>query len=90
MALPAGSVHDSTAIYVTQAEFLTGSLIMGYTGEQAPEAATTFYHRTGFSDAQLDNYQELAAVLAVCYAAPHNYQRLSDDKLCLSGAGMAV
>ena len=66
-------------LYMTQAEFLTGSLIMGYTGEQAPDAATTFYHRTGFSDAQLDNYrQRFGSFGRFATPLPHNYQRLSD------------
>jgi glyoxylase-like metal-dependent hydrolase (beta-lactamase superfamily II) len=66
-------------LHMTQAEFLTGSLIMGYTGEQAPPAATSFYHRTGFSDAQLENYRErFGSFGQFATPLPHNYQRLSD------------
>ena len=51
-------------LYMTQAEFLTGSLIMGYTGEEAPPPAISFYHRTGFTDEQLENYRERFGSLA--------------------------
>ena len=61
-------------LYMTQAEFLTGSLIMGYTGEAAPPPAISFYHRTGFTDEQLENYRErFGSFGQFATPLPHNY-----------------
>jgi glyoxylase-like metal-dependent hydrolase (beta-lactamase superfamily II) len=66
-------------LYMTQAEFLSGSLIMSYTGEQAPPPAISFYHRTGFSEDQLAHYrQRFGSFGQYATPLPHHYQRLTD------------
>ena len=66
-------------LYMTQVEFLTASLIMSYTGEQAPPPAISFYHRAGFSAKQLDNYRErFGSFGQFATPLPHDYQRLGD------------
>jgi len=73
-------------LYMTQAEFLTGSLIMGYTGEQAPPAAISFYHRAGFSAGQLDHYRDrFGGFGQFTTPLPHNYQRLTDRQTLAIG-----
>ena len=69
----------SCELFMTQAEFLTGSLIMGYTGEKAPHAAIEFYHRTGFTEEQLAKYRDIFGSFGQFAAPlPHQYRRISD------------
>ncbi len=73
-------------LYMTQAEFLTGTLMMSYTGENVPLAAIQFYHRAGFSAEQLENYQKRFGGFGRFTAPlPHNYQRLSDRQTLAIG-----
>ena len=55
-------------LHMTQAEFLTGSLMMGYTGEQAPPAATSFYHLSGFP---MSNWRTIESALVVSASSLH-------------------
>lgn len=63
-------------LYMTQAEFLTGSLIMGYTGEEAPLQRYPFITAQDFPT---NNWRTTASVLAASVSLQHRYPTTISD-----------
>ncbi|MEM8615390.1 MAG: MBL fold metallo-hydrolase [Pseudomonadota bacterium] len=74
-------------LWISRLEYITCRMLVADTGRQAPEAGTRFYHRAGWTEAQIENYrQRFGGFGRGVSRLPDAYHRLSDED-CFEMAG---
>ncbi|HOW47738.1 MAG TPA: MBL fold metallo-hydrolase, partial [Rubrivivax sp.] len=68
-------------LWMTRLEYLNCRVLTADTGREAPEDATHFYHRAGWSDGAIENYRARFGNFGKrIHALPDSYRRLRDGE----------
>lgn len=74
-------------LWITRSEYMSCRVLVGDTGREAPLDGTRFYHRAGWSEAELENYRaRFGAFGKTIYRLPDSYRRLVDGEVLSIGA----
>lgn len=73
-------------LWMTRLEYLNCRVLTADTGREAPEDATHFYHRAGWSDGAIENYRARFGNFGKrIHALPDSYRRLRDGETIAIG-----
>ena len=71
----------SCRLWMTQLEYLNCRVLTADTGREAPADGLDFYHRAGWSDASIENYQTRFGNFGKrIFALPQSYRRIVDGE----------
>jgi glyoxylase-like metal-dependent hydrolase (beta-lactamase superfamily II) len=81
------SERFNAELLMTRQEFLMCRTLVGDTGKDAPSSALNFYRAAGYSEADIDDYnQRFGSFGKIVYPLPQQYRRISDrETLCIGG-----
>ena len=69
-------------LWMTRLEYLNCRVLAADSGRQAPEDALAFYHRAGWSDGAIENYQARFGNFGkYIHALPESYRRMKDGEI---------
>lgn len=73
-------------LWITRSEYMSCRVLVGDTGREAPLDGTSFYHRAGWTEIEIENYRtRFGAFGKTIYRLPDSYRRIVDDELIRIG-----